>query len=116
MSILPQPLSVTLVDSDFNPIAEPQVDFSETTYSRDCREFTTHLASPDQQVYVRNFDVADNGWIVTISTESPTTSWTSGEYAFDFNDPTGDGCLDVDDPDTLAGSMEIYTESNSLES
>ena len=116
MSILPQPLAVTMVDSDFNPIEEPEVGFTEIPYTNDCRELITSLASEDQQIYVRNFDAADNGWTVTISTESPAAHWSSGEYAFDFNDPTGDGCADGDDPDTLVGSMEIYTESGSLDS
>jgi hypothetical protein len=116
MSVLPQPLAVNMVDSDFNPIEEPEVGFTEIPYTNDCRELITSLASEDQQIYVRNFDAADNGWTVTISTESPTAHWSSGEYAFDFNDPTGDGCADGDDPDTLVGSMEIYTESGSLDS
>lgn len=117
MSILPQPLAVTVVDDDFNPITEPEVAFPEASYApTECRELIANLASPDQQIYVRNFDAADNGWTVTISAESPTVTWTSGEYAFDFNDPTGDGCTDGDDDDTLAGSMKIYTQSDSLDS
>jgi len=117
MSILPQPLAVTVVDKNFNPIEEPEVAFPESSYTpNECRELITNLASPDQQIYVRNFDAADNGWTVTISAEDPTAAWTSGDYAFDFNDPTGDGCADGDDPDSLAGSMKIYTQSNSLDS
>lgn len=117
MSILPQPLAVTVVDDNFNPIEEPEVSFPEATYApNECRELIAQLASPDQQIYVRNFDAADNGWTVTLSTESPTATWTSGEYAFDFNDPTGDGCTDGDDADNLAGSMQIYTQSDSLDS
>lgn len=117
MSILPQPLAVTVVDENLNPIEEPEVAFPESTYvPGECRELIANLASWDQQIYIRNFDAADNGWTVTISTESPTAAWTSGDYAFDFNDPTGDGCLDGDDVDTLAGSMEIYTQSDALDS
>ncbi len=117
MSILPQPLAVTVVDDNFNPIEEPEVAFPEASYTpTECRELITNLASPDQQIYVRNFDAADNGWTVTISAESPTVAWTSGEYAFDFNDPTGEGCVDGDDSDALAGSLKIYTQSDSLES
>jgi hypothetical protein len=116
MTILPQPLAVNIVDDAYNPIDEPQVDFVQLPYTRDCREVTARLASPDQQVYVRNFDAADTGWTVTISPEIPTATWTSGDYAFDFNDPTGDGCVDGDDADALAGSMEIYTESATLDS
>lgn len=117
MSILPQPLAVTVVDDSFNPIEEPEVSFPEATYEpSECRELIAQLASPDQQIYVRNFDAADNGWTVTLSTESPTATWTSGQYAFDFNDPTGAGCIDGDDADDLAGSMAIYTQSDSLDS
>lgn len=97
MSIFPQPLAVTLVDGDYNPIEEPQVDFTEVPYSHDCRELIAYLASDSQQIYIRNFDAADNGWTVTISTESPTATWASGDYEFDFNDPTGEGCVDGGD-------------------
>lgn len=117
MSILPQPLAVTVVDENYNPIEEPEVSFSEVTYTpNECHELIAPLASWDQQIYIRNFDAADNGWTVTLSTESPTSTWTSGDYAFDFNDPTGEWCLDGDDPDDLAGSMEIYTQSDALDS
>ncbi len=117
MSILPQPLAVNVVDADYNPIEEPEVAFSEISYvPGECRELIAPLASGDQQIYIRNFDAADNGWTVTISTESPMATWTSGDYAFDFNDPTGDGCADGDDADTLAGSMEIYIQPEALDS
>ncbi len=118
MSILPQPLAVNIVDENYNPIEEPEVQFTQQTYTPECREILAQLASEEQQVYIRNFDAADNGWTVTISADSPTVAWSSadGDYHFDFNDPTGDGCVDGGDPDTLAGSMEIYTQNDSLES
>jgi hypothetical protein len=117
MSILPQPLAVTVVDEAYNPIEDPEVAFSEVSYApNDCRELIAPLATRDQQIYIRNFDAADNGWTVTISTELPTATWMSGDYAFDFNDPTGDGCVDGDDPDILAGSMEIYIQPDALDS
>lgn len=116
MSIIPQPLAVNIVDQDYNPIEEPEVDFAELPYTQECREITTQLATAEQQVYVRNFDAADGGWTVTISADDPTAFWSNGEYEFDFNDPTGDGCTDGDDPDMLAWSMEIYTDTPSLDS
>ncbi len=116
MSILPQPLAVNIVDEDYNPIDEPQVDFVELPYSPGCRQITTKLISDEQRLYVRNFDAAEGWWTVTISADDPTAVWSNGDYEFDFNDPTGDGCVDGDDADTLAGSMEIYTESDSLDS
>lgn len=116
MSILPQPLAVNIVDQDYNPIEEPQVDFTELPYVQECREITTQLATDEQQIYIRNFDAADGGWTVTISADDPTAVWSNGDYEFDFNDPTGDGCVDGDDPDTLPGSMEIYTDAPTLDS
>lgn len=115
MSILPQPLAVNIVDEDFNPIDEPEMDFTEMPYAPACREVTTQLTSDEQRLYVRNFDAADSGWTVAISADDPTAVWSNGDYEFDFNDPTGDGCTDGDDPDALPGSMEIYTEINSVE-
>ncbi|MBP7823314.1 hypothetical protein KA050_03110 [Candidatus Gracilibacteria bacterium] len=116
MSILPQPLAVNIVDQDYNLIDEPEVGFTELPYTHDCREIITQLISDEQQVYVRNFDAADGGWTVTISADLPTAVWSNGDYEFDFNDPTGDGCMDGDDPDELAGSMEIYTDAPTLDS
>lgn len=116
MSILPQPLAVNIVDEDYNPIDEPEMDFTEMSYAPNCREVTTQLTSAEQRLYVRNFDAADGGWSVTISADDPTAVWSNGDYEFDFNDPTGDGCVDGDDADTLAGSMEIYTEDPLLDS
>lgn len=116
MSILPQPLAVNIVDEDYNPIDEPEIDFTEVPYTHDCREVITQLATDEQRIYIRNFDAADWGWSVTISAENPTDVWSNGDYEFDFNDPTGDGCVDGDDPDTLAWSMEIYTDTPSLDS
>lgn len=116
MTILPQPLAVNIIDADFNIIEEPEVAFTELDYTEECREIRTPLISDSQQLYIRNFDAADGGWTVTISTDDPTVLWTQGDYQFDFNDPTGDGCVDGSDADEFAGSMEIYTESPALNS
>lgn len=111
----PEPLMVTMIDSNYNLVEEPEVAFTEVPYSHDCRQIITQLTTDDQQIYVTNYDTS-SGWTVTISANDPTSTWSNGEYGFDFNDPSGDGCVDGDDPDTLAGSMEIYTESALLDS
>lgn len=116
MSILPQPLSVIMVDEAYNPVTNPHVDFAEIPYSTSCRQVISRLAASDQQLYIRNFDAANSGWTVTISPENPTDLWTNDIYQFDFNDPTGGGCIDGNDSDAFAGSLEIYTESTTLDS
>ncbi len=114
MSILPQPLAVNIVDQDYNPIEEPQVDFTELPYVQECREITTQLATDEQQIYIRNLDAADGGWTVTISADNPASLWSSGDYKFDFNDTTDNGCTDGIDDDIFAWSMQIYSNSGVL--
>ena len=111
----PEPLMVTMIDSNYDLVEEPEVAFTEVPQSHDCRQIITQLTTDDQQIYVTNYDTS-SGWTVTISANDPTSTWSNGEYGFAFNNPSGDGCVDGDDPDTLAGSMEIYTESALLDS
>ncbi len=100
-------LSVDIVDAAYAPVASPSVAMAAKTFSFSCQSSTGTLGTTTQQIYVKNPDAADSGWSVTLAASAPTAFWDSAGTDFDFNDPTGAGCTDGADTDTLKGQMSI---------
>jgi hypothetical protein len=110
--INPGVLAVNVVDSAFVAISQPLVDMGQVFQAASCQSVNGTFGTVSQKIYIRNPDVADGGWNVTLSAASPTTQWSSGNgHFFDFNDPTTTGCGDGVDSDTVAGQMTVNPSS-----
>lgn len=113
MVINPGNLSVGIVDLAFQSVSNPSVVLRDVAYKNSCQTSQGFLGTDAQKIYIANPSAAHNGWTVTLSAENPSMTWSSGDYALDFNDPTENGCLDGADSDALAGSLKI-DPSNAL--
>lgn len=112
MIVNPGVLAVGMVDSSFVAVSQPLVDMGQVFQDASCQSVGGTFGTLSQKIYIRNPDVADGGWNVTLSAASPTTRWSSGEgHFFDFNDPEMSGCLDGLDSDTVAGQMTVNPSS-----
>ena len=111
MSINPASLSANIVNASYKSILVPTVYLSDILYEKKCRSSVGIFGTSKQQIYIQNPHSADNGWSVTLAPPSPDSTWVSGKFKMDFNDPTGDGCEDGSDLDDAAGSMTINPQA-----
>ena len=81
-------LAVGMVDGSFAPVANPMVDMGSKFQSTNCQSAAGTFGTSTQKIYVKNPDVADNGWVVTLSAASPQDTWEGDGAHFDFNDTT----------------------------
>lgn len=84
-------------------------DFSFACYSSN-----GVLGTSTQKIYVMNPDSADSGWSLTIAPPNVTDLWVGTNGSYDFNDPTGSGCTDGVDLDSVAGVMSIDASGSTL--
>lgn len=75
--INPGVLAVNVVDSSFVAIPQPLVNMGEVFQDTSCQSVNGTFGTLSQKIYIRNPDVADGGWNVTLSAASPTTRWSS---------------------------------------
>lgn len=103
--INPGILSVDIVDDVYATVDSPAVAMNSVVFGFACQTATGTFGTATQQIYVKNPDAADNGWVVSLAAASPTASWVSAGTSMDFNDPNTVGCEDGADDDTLRGQM-----------
>jgi hypothetical protein len=87
---------------------------SAATFAFVCQTTTGTFGTATQNIYVKNPDAADNGWVVSLAAAAPTAFWASAGTNMDFNDPSGSGCTDGADPDTLKGQMTVDPSVSTL--
>ena len=107
MVINPGTLSIGMVDGNFVPLIDPAITMQPKLQSNICQSSVGILGTFAAQIYVKNPDAADGGWVATLSTASPEAKWQWDAYSFDFNDPTSSGCIDGDDADVVGGQMRV---------
>jgi hypothetical protein len=113
--INPGVLSVSIVDSSYDTVLSPAVIFGNINLSLDCQTTTGTLGTQSQQLYVENPDAADGGWVVSIAANSSTSLWTGTTANYDFNDPSGSGCTDGGDADSVGGQLTINPSVGTLD-
>ncbi len=106
-TINPGTLTVDVVDASYVVVGSPSVAISASTFGFTCQSATGLFGTATQQIYVRNPDAADNGWVTSLAASVPTAFWDSAGTDLDFNDPTTAGCTDGADTDTLKGQMSV---------
>lgn len=106
-TINPGVLSIGIVDGSFNTVPSPAVTFGAVNFDFACQSTTGTLGTASQQLYVENPDGADGGWVASIAANSVTSFWDGGPADYDFNDPSGSGCTDGGDADSLRGQMTV---------
>lgn len=107
-------LGVDIVDASYVTVASPSVNLDTTAFSFSCQTTTGTFGSATQQIYMQNPDASDGGFTVSLAASSPTALWTSAGTDFDFNDPTGSGCADGGDTDTVGGQMTVNASTGTL--
>jgi hypothetical protein len=91
-TINPGTLTVDIVDGSYVTVASPAVAMNAVTFSFACQTATGTFGTGTQNIYVKNPDAADNGWVVSLAAAAPTAFWASAGTNMDFNDPTTAGC------------------------
>lgn len=112
--INPGTLSTDIVDGSYNPVTNPVVAMTTTTFSFDCQTVTGTFGTSGEKIYVVNPDAADNGWTLTIAASAVSSVWTGAAASYDFNDPTGSGCTDGVDADSFGGQMTVNASVGTL--
>jgi hypothetical protein len=106
-TINPGVLTVDIVDGSYVTVASPAVAMNPVTFSFACQTATGTFGTGTQNIYIKNPDAADNGWVVSLAAATPAAFWASAGTNMDFNDPSGAGCTDGIDTDTLKGQMTV---------
>lgn len=113
-TINPGVLAIDIVDGSYVSVGSPTVAFTPTTFSFTCGSSTATFGTASQQIYVRNPDAADNGWTASLAGSAVTAVWDGAASDYDFNDPTGAGCTDGGDADSVAGQMTVDASGGTL--
>lgn len=100
-------LAVDITDSSYVTVGSPSVAMSAATFSFGCQTVTGTFGTSSQQIYIQNPDAADNGWTVSVAASGATDVWDSAGTDFDFNDPSGSGCTDGGDADSVGGQLTV---------
>jgi len=109
-------LSVDIVDGSYVTVGSPSVIFTPATFSFSCQTagVTGTFGTATQQIYVKNPDAADGGWVTSLAASAPTAFWDSAGTDVDFNDPTTGGCTDGADADALKGQLTVDASGGTL--
>jgi hypothetical protein len=113
-TINPGVLSIGIVDAGYITVGSPAVTFGAVNLSVACQSTTGTLGTSSQQLYIQNPDGADNGWTVSIAGSSATSFWDGTPADYDFNDPSGSGCTDGGDADSLRGQLTVNPSVGTL--
>lgn len=114
LTISPGSLSVDIVDGSYVTVGSPSVALDSVTAGFGCQSATGTLGTVSQAIYVKNPDAADNGWAVSIAGSTTTAVWDSAGTDIDFNDPSGSGCTDGADADSVGGQMTVDPSGGTL--
>lgn len=107
-------LEVDITNSSYVTVGSPSVALGSTAFSFSCQTSTGVFGTSSQQVYIRNPDAADNGFVVSLAGSATTAVWDSAGPDFDFNDPTTAGCTDGGDADSVGGQMTVDASGATL--
>lgn len=107
-------LSVDIVDASYVTVGSPSVAMNAATFSFACQTATGSFGTASQQIYVKNPNAANNGWVVSLAASAPTAYWDSTGTKMDFNDPTSSGCTDGAYTDSLKGQMTVDPSAGTL--
>jgi len=100
-------ISTDIVDASYVSVGSPTMAMNTTTFDFACQTVTGSFGTTSEQIYVNNDNGADNGWTLTLAAQATTSVWDSTGTDYDFNDPTGSGCTDGGDSDSLGGQMTV---------
>jgi hypothetical protein len=106
-TINPGTLTVDIVDGSYATVASPSFAMNPITFGFTCQTSTGVFGTATQNIYIKNPNAANNGWVVNLAASSPTAFWASAGTNMDFNDPAGSGCADGTDADALKGQMTV---------
>ncbi len=107
-------LAVDIVDAGYATVGSPSVAMTNAAFSFACQTVTGTFGTAGQQIYITNPDAADNGWTVSLASGAATNVWDGAASDFDFNDPTGSGCTDGGDADSVGGQMTVDASGGTL--
>ncbi len=107
-------LAIDIVDGSYVTVGSPTIGMSAVTFSFACQTSTGTFGTATEQIYVTNPDAADNGWTASVAASATTDVWDSAGTDYDFNDPTGSGCTDGGDTDSLGGQMTVDASGGTL--
>jgi len=114
-TINPGTLIADIVNESYVPVSNPSFSLEAKTFSFSCQSSAGFFGTTTKQIYVQNPDAADGGWNLTLAASAPTVLWTGSAGTFDFNDPSGLGCVDGPDAlDTRAGQMTVNPSAGVL--
>ncbi len=100
-------ITADIVDASYVTISNPTTAMNSDTFSLTCQTVTGSFGTASQQIYVNNNNGANNGWTLTLAAQAATNVWNSTGPDYDFNDPTGSGCTDGGDADSVGGQMTV---------
>lgn len=106
-TINPGTLAIDIVDGSYVTVGSPSVVFPATTFSFTCQTNTATLGTASQVIYIQNPDASDTGWVASVAASATTAVWDGAASDYDFNDPTGSGCTDGADADSVGGQMTV---------
>jgi len=107
-------LAVDIVDGSYESVTSPSVAMTSKTFGFSCQTSTGTLGTASEKIYIVNPDNGDDTWNVTLAASATTDVWNSAGTDFDFNDPTGSGCTDGTDDDSVGGQMTINPSAATL--
>ncbi len=106
--LLPIALSADIVDASNVSVVTPSISFANMNFNFACQSNTATLGVSAQQVRVFN-TTSTATWTLSIAATSGAAAlWTNGgTRTYDFNDPTGTGCNDGADGDSVGGQLSV---------
>lgn len=107
-------LTADIVNASYVTVGSPAMAMNNSTFSFPCHAVTGSFGTASQQIYVNNNDGADSGWVLTLAAQATTDVWDSAGTDYDFNDPTGSGCTDGADADSVGGQMTVDPSAATL--
>ncbi|MFA4880867.1 MAG: hypothetical protein WC650_04575 [Candidatus Doudnabacteria bacterium] len=110
-------LAVDIVDASYVTVGSPTMAMTAATFSFTCQTITGSFGTASQQIYVKNPDAADAGWVVSLAASAPTAVWNSVGTDFDFNEAGSAGCVDdgaTTDADAFGGQMTVNPSAGTL--
>lgn len=106
--LLPIELSADIVDASNVSVSSPSVAFPAKTFDFSCQSSVGTLGVTAQQLRVVN-TTSNALWSLKVAATNPTDTWkdSGGTNLYDFNDPSGSGCTDGADTDSVGGQLSV---------
>ncbi|OGY60626.1 MAG: hypothetical protein A3H06_01765 [Candidatus Colwellbacteria bacterium RIFCSPLOWO2_12_FULL_44_13] len=107
-------ITADIVDASYVPVGSPATTMNSAAFSFICQTVTGSFGTTSQQIYINNNNGANDGWTLVLGATNITDVWDSTVTDYDFNDPTGSGCTDGADADSVGGQMTVDASSATL--